>query len=315
MSGQKIISLLPAATEIVCALGLQDNLIGRSHECDFPLEITNLPVCSEARFIPGSDSTSIDRQVSDILSDALSIYVVNKELISKLEPDFVITQNQCEVCAVSERDVEEALTGLLHKDVEIISLSPNALADIQSDIRRIGRQLGVAGKAEALLEELNDRVDIVRHKLKYIDQKPTLACIEWLSPLMVAGNWTPELISIAGGISVLAESGKHSPFVDFESIQAENPDILVIIPCGFSISRTLQEINFLLNLPGWKNLNAVKNNKVYIADGNQYFNRSGPRIVDSIEILAEIINPKMFSFGYENEGWIRFNVSEPSIYF
>ncbi|HCN83777.1 MAG TPA: cobalamin-binding protein [Sphingobacteriaceae bacterium] len=308
MSDKKIISLLPAATEIVCALGLEDQLIGRSHECDYPLSVRDLPVCSEARFIPGSDSKAIDKQVKEILSDALSIYVVDKELIRRLEPDVVITQNQCEVCAVSEKDVEDALKDLLDKDAEIISLSPNVLADILNDIRTIAAGLGVPERADTLLEEMNERIDLILHKLKYIDQKPKVTCIEWLSPLMVAGNWTPELVEIAGGRSVLAEAGKHSPFVDFDSIQAEDPDILVIIPCGFSIQRTLQEIDLLLTLPEWAELNAVKNNKVFIADGNQYFNRSGPRIVDSIEILAEIIHPKMFSFGYEGQGWLKFEI-------
>jgi iron complex transport system substrate-binding protein len=309
MPDKKIISLLPAATEIVCALGLGDQLVGRSHECDYPATVRNLPVCSEARFIPGSDSQAIDKQVKEILSDALSIYVVDKELIRQLRPDVIITQNQCEVCAVSEKDVEDALKDLLDKDVKIISLSPNILSDIVDDIRRIAERLGVSEKADILLEEMNDRIDLIRHKLKFIVQKPRVACIEWISPLMVAGNWTPELVQIAGGQSILAEAGKHSPFIDFENIKSENPEILIIMPCGFSVQRTLQEINLLLNLPGWADLNAVKNNKVFIADGNQYFNRSGPRIVDSIEILAEIINPKMFSFGYEGEGWIKFNVS------
>ncbi len=308
MPDKKIISLLPAATEIVCALGLEGQLVGRSHECDYPPVVRDLPVCSEARFIPGSDSKSIDTQVKEILSDALSIYVVDKDLIRRLEPDVLITQNQCEVCAVSEKDVEDALKNLLDKDTEIISLSPNVLADIMKDIRTIAARLGVPEKADTLLEELNERIDLIRHKLKFIDQKPKVACIEWLSPLMVAGNWTPELVEIAGGQSVLAEAGKHSPFIDFDQIKSEDPDILVIIPCGFSVQRTLQEINLLLDLPGWSELNAVKNNKVFIADGNQYFNRSGPRIVDSIEILAEIINPKMFSFGYEGEGWIKFDL-------
>lgn len=309
MADKKIISLLPAATEIICALGLEDQLVGRSHECDYPPVVRNLPICSEARFIPGSDSKVIDKQVKEILSDALSIYVVDKELIRRLEPDVLITQNQCEVCAVSEKDVENALKDFLDKEAEIISLSPNVLADILKDIHTIAERLGVPEKADTLLEEMNERIDLIRHKLKFIDQKPKVASIEWLSPLMVAGNWTPELVEIAGGQSIIAEAGKHSPFVDFENIKAEDPDIIVVIPCGFSVQRTLQEINLLLDLPGWAELSAVKNNKVFIADGNQYFNRSGPRIVDSIEILAEIINPKMFSFGYEGEGWIKFNVN------
>jgi iron complex transport system substrate-binding protein len=153
---------------------------------------------------------------------------------------------------------------------------------------------------------LHERVDIIRHKLKFNETKPTVACIEWLEPLMLSGNWIPDLVSAAGGVSILTQTGKHSPYVNWEDIRLQNPDVLIVMPCGFSIWRTLKEIDILLLLPGFKELKAVKNNRVYIADGNQYFNRPGPRIVDSIEILAEIINPKQFIFGYEGEGWIKF---------
>ena len=155
---------------------------------------------------------------------------------------------------------------------------------------------------------MTERVDIIRHKLKFIDTKPTVACIEWLEPLMVSGNWVPELVGIAGGVSVLAEAGKHSPFVKWEDIQLADPDIMLVMPCGFPIERTMKEIDLLLQQPGFSELKAVKNNRLYIADGNQYFNRPGPRIVDSIEILAEIIHPKQFIFGYEGNGWIKFSV-------
>lgn len=302
----KIISLLPAATEIVCALGLEEQLVGRSHECDFPLSVAQVPVCSSARFISGSNSLEIDSQVKEILTDALSIYTIDREMIRKINPDVIITQAQCEVCAVSLKDVELALEGLLDKECRIISLEPNVLSDVYTDIKRIAQILGVPGKAEELLERTDERLGIIRHKLKYITEKPKVACIEWLSPLMVAGNWTPELVEIAGGDSILAVNGKHSPFIDFADIVKEDPDIIVIMPCGFSIQRTLQEINLLLDIPAWPDLKAVKNNRIYVADGNQYFNRSGPRLTDSIEILAEIINPKQFVFGYEGEGWVKF---------
>jgi iron complex transport system substrate-binding protein len=308
MGNQKIISLLPAATEIVCALGLEQNLIGRSHECDYPETVKNLPVCSEAKFIPGSSSIAIDKQVKEILSDALSIYTVNKEVIKQLNPDVVITQTQCEVCAVSLKDVEEALENLLDKEADIISLEPNTLNDIFADIQRIADELGVNEQGVILLESLHERIDIIRHKLKFIADKPAVACIEWLEPLMLAGNWTPELVEIAGGRSILTENGKHSPFINWEDLKSQNPEIIVVMPCGFSIERTMKEIDLLLSMPGFAEMQAVKNKRLYIADGNQYFNRSGPRIVDSVEILAEIIYPKQFIFGYEGNGWIRFTV-------
>ncbi|MGB4775776.1 MAG: cobalamin-binding protein [Daejeonella sp.] len=307
MPDKKIISLLPAATEIVSALGLQDQLVGRSHECDYPAGVNKLPVCSSAKLLPGLNSNMIDAQVKEIVSQALSIYTINTDVIKTLNPDLIITQTQCEVCAVSLNDVQQALDNLLEKNAEIISLEPHILQDIFKDIIQIANALGVNERGNLLIEQLEERIDLIRHKLKFTDEKPKVACIEWLSPMMVAGNWIPELVDIAGGKSILAENGKHSPFIEFEMIEKENPDIVVVIPCGFSISRTIQEMDLLFNLPGWNELKAVKNNRIYIADGNQYFNRSGPRIADSIEILAEIIHPKLFAFGYEGNGWIKFN--------
>jgi iron complex transport system substrate-binding protein len=308
MSSQRIISLLPAATEIVCALGLEQNLVGRSHECDFPLAVKQLPVCSEANFPDNLSSLDIDKKVKELLNDALSVYTVKREQIKQLNPDVVITQAQCEVCAVSLEEVEKALENYLDKQARIVSLQPNSLEDIFSNIREVANTLKVTANSEKLIEDLQERVDIVRHKLKFMENKPTVACIEWLEPMMVSGNWVPELVSIAGGIAILAEAGKHSPFIQWVDIQLADPEVIIVMPCGFSIERTLREIDILLQLPGFAELQAVKNNRLYVADGNQYFNRPGPRIVDSIEILAEIIHPKQFIFGYEGDGWIRFSL-------
>ncbi|MDB5117058.1 MAG: corrinoid transporter substrate-binding protein [Mucilaginibacter sp.] len=304
----KIVSLLPSATEIICALGLEQNLVGRSHECDYPESVKHLPICSEANFPDGLSSNEIDVKVKEILADALSVYTVNREQIKQLAPDMVITQAQCEVCAVSLEDVEQALENYLDKEARIISLQPNRLADIFTDIQTTANALNVPERGELLIEELQERVDLIRHKLKFIDQKPTVACIEWLEPMMLSGNWIPGLVSIAGGTSILAEAGKHSPYVQWEDIRQLDPDIIVMMPCGFAIERTMKEVDLLLQLPGFSEMKAVKNNRLYIADGNQYFNRPGPRIVDSVEILAEIINPKQFIFGYEGSGWIKFEV-------
>jgi iron complex transport system substrate-binding protein len=308
MPTEKIVSLLPAATEIICALGLEENLVGRSHECDFPESVKQLPVCTEANFPDGLSSADIDVKVKEILADALSVYTVKREQIKALAPDVVITQAQCDVCAVSLKDVEEALEEYLDKQAQIISLQPNSLHDILNDITTIANALNVQQAGAELVENLQERVDIIKHKLKFIDDKPTVACIEWLEPLMISGNWVPGLVSIAGGTPVLAQEGKHSPYIEWDDILRQDPEIIVVMPCGFSIERTMREINLLLDRPGFASLKAVKNNRFYIADGNQYFNRPGPRIVDSIEILAEIIRPKQFIFGYEGEGWIKFSV-------
>ncbi|MDB4921633.1 cobalamin-binding protein [Mucilaginibacter sp.] len=308
MNSLKIVSLLPAATEIVCALGLRQNLVGRSHECDFPVSVKQLPMCSEANFPDNLGSAAIDVKVKEILADALSVYTVNRDEVKRLAPDVVITQAQCEVCAVSLKEVEEALENYLDKEARIISLQPNSLDEIFNDIKTLATTLNVADKGDIVIEELRERVDIIRHKLKFSESKPTVACIEWLEPMMLSGNWVPELVSIAGGTNILTEPGKHSPYVQWDEIRLQDPEVIIVMPCGFSIERTLKEVDILLQLPRFNEMKAVKNNRVYIADGNQYLNRPGPRIVDSIEILAEIIHPKQFIFGYEGDGWIRFGV-------
>jgi len=305
---KRIISLLAAGTEIVCELGLEAQLVGRSHECDYPESILNLPVCSEAMLDPTANSLEIDRQVKGILTDALSFYKIDRELIKQLKPDVIITQTQCEVCAVSFADVEKALENLLDEPVEIISLEPDNLNAVFTDIKTVSEVLGVSERGADLLERMQERLDLIQHKLKFITQKPTVACVEWLEPLMMAGNWTPEMVEIAGGQSVLAQSGKHSPAIEWIDMFEADPEIIIVMPCGFNIERTLKEMDLMLQQHSFRDLQAVKDNKLFIADGNEYFNRSGPRIVDSVEILAELINPKQFIFGYEGEGWIRFGV-------
>jgi iron complex transport system substrate-binding protein len=308
MSADKVISLLPAATEIVCALGLESKLVGRSHECDYPESVKQLPVCSYDRIGANLSSLEIDQKVKQLLTNALSVYEVNSEMIEQLSPDIVITQDQCAACAVSLPEVQQALSAKLQKPAQIISLQPDSLDGIFDNIREVAGALNAVDAGHELLEELQERVDIIRHKLRFIEKKPTVACIEWLDPLMTSGNWVPELVTIAGGTPVLSEAGKHSPYIDWEDLREQDPQVIVVMACGFSVERTLKEIVTLLQLPGFADLQAIKNKRFYIADGNQYFNRPGPRIVDSIEILAEIINPKQFIFGYEGEGWIKFEV-------
>jgi iron complex transport system substrate-binding protein len=308
MPADRIITLLPAATEIVCALGLENRLVGRSHECDYPETVKQLPVCSYDRIGANLSSLDIDRKVKAMLTNALSVYEVNTEQIKQLAPDVIITQDQCAACAVSLPDVEQALANELQKPASIISLKPESLADVMSDISQVARALDVVPAGEILLEDLQERVDLIQHKLKFIENKPTVACIEWMEPLMVSGNWVPELVTIAGGTPVLAQPGKHSPYIDWVDLRLQDPEIIVVMACGFSIERTLKEIDLLLQLPGFTDLQAIKNKRFYLTDGNQYFNRPGPRLVDSIEILAEIIYPKQFIFGYEGDAWIKFDV-------
>src|SRR5476651_2082937 len=196
-------------------------------------------------------SAAIDIKVKEILADALSVYTVKREVIKQLSPDVVITQAQCEVCAVSLKEVEEALDNYLDKQARIVSLQPNNLDDIFNDITTVADALDVTDAGIRLIEDLQERVDIVRHKLKYVESRPTVACVEWLEPLMVSGNWIPELVALAGGKSVIAELGKHSPFIKWDDILEHDPEIIVVMPCGFSIERTMREIDLLLNLPGF----------------------------------------------------------------
>ena len=229
----KIVSLLPAATEIVCALGLEENLVGRSHECDYPESVKHLPICSAAKLPDGLSNREIDVKVKELVADALSVYTVNREQIKQLAPDLVITQAQCEVCAVSLKEVEEALHDYLDKKATIISLEPNALNDIFANIKTIANALNANDAGEKLIEDLQERVDIIRHKLKFIENKPTVACIEWLDPLMLSGNWMPELINIAGATPVLTQAGKPSPAVEWNDIRLQDPEVIIVMLAVF----------------------------------------------------------------------------------
>jgi iron complex transport system substrate-binding protein len=301
MSKKRIVSLLPSCTEIVCTLGCVDQLVGRSHECDFPPEIQSLPVCTSARLDPAGSSSQIDGQIKSLLQRALSIYEVDAARIEQLQPDLILTQDQCEVCAVSVADLRKALP---HAP-EILSVSPARVADIWKDIQSISDAVGAGEDGRACLLQLKNRVVDVILKTCMIKKRPTVACVEWLDPLMVAGNWVPEMVDLAGGRDPLGAAGGHSAWLDWEKLARSDADVIVLMPCGFDLERTRRESKFLTSHPGWRNLRAVKSRNIYITDGNHYFNRPGPRIVESIEILAEILHPKLFSFGHERRGWSR----------
>jgi iron complex transport system substrate-binding protein len=298
----RIISLLPSATEIVAALGLTDALVGRSHECDYPPEIQRLPICTEARLNSQKNSAQIDADVRSLIQSALSIYQLKLEVIEQLQPTHIITQDQCDVCAVNFPEVEKAVTQLIHSQPQIISLQPNRLADVWADIKRVADILGVLG--EPTLGEINSQINAIAQKTQSLDNnRPRVVALEWTEPLMSAGNWIPELIEIAGAKPLLCEAGKHSPYLQWEDLIAANPDFIIIMPCGFDLGRTEKESQVLRQNPAWLNLQAVMNNKVFITDGNAYFNRPGPRLLDSLKILAEIFHPECFNFGYQGTAW------------
>ena len=306
-SNPRIISLIPNATEILAALGLTDKILGRSHECDYPAEILSRPICTSARLNTNDPSDEIHSKVNYLLQSALSIYELQIDLIEKLQPTHIVTQDQCDVCAVSFSEVEKALSQLTQNSVEVISLQPKVLNDVWADIERVGNIFGVDSRQ--LLENLEARVKIVASKTQGVAPSkilPTVACVEWTDPLMVAANWIPELVTIAGGKPLFAHTGKASDKITWENLIASNPDVIVFMPCGFDLNRTRQEAKPLTKLPKWEELHAVKSGRVYVTDGNAYFNRPGPRLVESLEILAEIIHPEIFQYGYKNKAWEEF---------
>ncbi len=295
----RIVSLLPSATEIVTALGLQKNLVGRSYACDWPPEISELPVCARPRFMIDGNSKKIHDQVMQALADALSVFELDFEMIKAVKPTHIITQDQCEVCAVSLSDVKSACSQIgLDGTIEIITLNPTRLGEVWASIRQVGKALGV--DPDHLCASLTERILRISTKES---NTPNVATIEWLNPLMGAGNWVPELVGIAGGNNLLGLAGQHSSRLNFEDLLSADPDIIIFMPCGYNLNKTVSEVKGLLKKIQWKTLRAVQNGQVYAVDGDFYFNRPGPRLVESAEILAEIFHPNLHHFSHENVGW------------
>ncbi|WP_138431824.1 cobalamin-binding protein [Fodinibius saliphilus] len=300
----RIVSLLPSTTEIVAALGRKNKLVGRSHECDFPDGISELPVCTEPKFNPDGTSYEIDQRVKALLQEGLSVYRVNQEQLKELNPDVIITQDHCEVCAVSLDEVKKAVQSSVGDHVEVISVSPTDLSSVVRSIRTIAEAINASEQAEKVMQQMKSELLHIQNKTTTLNH-PDILAIEWLDPLMAAGNWVPELIQLAGGRALGAEAGKHSPWLEWKSIQKWNPDIITIIPCGYDIDQSLSELSPLTSQKGWKELDAVRNKQVFVADGNHFFNRPGPRLVESTRILAEIMHPASFEKPNQNSGrWI-----------
>lgn len=278
----RIVSLIPSATEIVCALGARDQLVGRSHECDFPADVTALPALTRPRLPLTGGSLAIDQAVSRALTDGIAVYEVDLDLLARLAPDVIVTQDQCEVCAASLAQVEEAVCAVLPSRPTIVSLKPSSLADAYEDVRRVAAALK------------RDPDPVIAAMQLWIERParlavpPRVAFLEWVAPLMGPGLWTPELIEVTGGVSVLGDKGQHTIKRPPQALAEAAPDILVVAPCGYDIATSLKERDLLEALPGWAEIPAVRNHRVAIADGNAYFNRPGPRLADSAEILRDI---------------------------
>ena len=300
----RIVTLLPSATEIVCALGFEDQIVGRSHECDYPASVKRLPTLTQPKFDPEGSSAQIDERVKTIIGDALAVYRVDADALRALKPDVIVTQAQCDVCAVSLRDVEEAVgTWIGGPPPKIVSLAPYSLGDVLNDMGRVALALGAGVTGIEMVTQLQRRMTEIARRAKEGAARPRIACIEWIDPLMAAGNWMPELISMAGGTNLFGVAGQHSPWMKFEELAAADPDVILIMPCSFDMERAARELPTLTNRPEWRSLRAVRDGRVFLGDGNQYFNRPGPRIVESLEILAEILQPERCNWGHQGSGW------------
>lgn len=301
----RIASLIASATEIVHALGLGDDLVGRSHECDYPVSVHRLPVCTAPALDVAGSSREIDDRVKGVLASGLSVYHVDDALLRELRPDVILTQSHCEVCAVSDQDVERALAGWPGERPRVVALEPNALADVWDGMLEVAEALGVTERGHNVVRSLEHRMADIAAAAQALPTRPGVACLEWLDPLMAAGNWVPELVELAGGVSLFGAAGKHAPWLSWDDLIGVAPEAIVALPCGFDLARTRAESRCLTAEPRWSTLRAVRAGRVYLTDGNQFFNRPGPRLVESLEILAEILHPERFHFGHEGGGWER----------
>lgn len=289
----RIVSLLPSATEIVCALGAEAELVGISHECDFPPSVAARPVLTRSRLDPHGTSRGIDGALRAVVRDALGIYAIDENALAAAAPDVIVTQDLCEVCAVSLDDVRAAVAKLAHRDhVEIVSLRPTRLADVLGDVGRIAEAIGREDAGRALAARLRERLDAVAKRARAAGSRPTVVTVEWIDPIMLGGTWMPELIDLGGGTPLGAAAGAAAPTVAPADLAALRPDVVLVKPCGFSLARTLAE-HAVIERTILGALTAPA--RVYATDGNAFFNRPGPRLVESLEILAACVHPAAFA--------------------
>jgi len=308
---RRIVSLIPSATEIVAALGYADWLVGRSHECDQPTSIRGLPACTGPLIDTSGDSGEIHRQIGEEMAragdaqQAISVYEIDTSLLEALAPDVVITQSQCSVCAVSEWDVHRAIEGMVDTQPTVVACEPSRLRDVWRDIERIAEAIGDPEAGRSLVRELHGRMRRIADRAGDGTEPPRVGCLEWLDPLMGCGNWIPELVELAGGVSVFGEAGAHADWLDWSRLSDASLDRLVAIPCGFDLERTVAELETRLYDEAWQALPMVRAGQLYAGDGHAYFNRPGPRLVESLAILAEILHPELFSPEHKGSGWRR----------
>jgi iron complex transport system substrate-binding protein len=305
----RIVSLLPSATEIVYALGLGDALVGVTHECDYPADALAKPIITRS-LLDHTQATSavIDQTVSGQLRDGLSLYALDRALLAELRPDVILTQALCEVCAVAYGEVERAVRDVTAEfggvAPQVLSLEPLCLDDILATIAVVGAISGSAPQAAAVVAGLRARIERVRERAERSATRPRVACLEWIDPPYGPGHWLPELIALAGGTAGLGEARADSRRIAWSDVVAFAPEIIVVTPCGFDLRRATGEaLRVLPAMSGWAELPAVRDNRVFVIDGNAYFSRPGPRIVDSLELLAELIHPELFTGWGPRDAW------------
>lgn len=288
----RIISLVPNGTEILFAVGAGDLVLGVSHECDYPPEARTRPILTGSALTPGMSPSEVDQAVSAQVGSGLSLYTLDEARIADLEPDLIVTQQLCPVCAVSTEQVNGAVRPL-PRCPDLLSLDPKTLADVLADIRRVGEVTGHTAEAEALLADLERRLEAVRSRV--MDRpRPRVLALEWLDPFFAGGHWVPEMIEIAGGNDVVARPGDHSRRLTWDEVHALAPDVLVVMPCGFDEAGARDQIGLLADRPEWRELRAVREGRVHPVDANGCFSRPGPRLVDGIETMARIFHGPAF---------------------
>lgn len=290
----RIVSLLPAATEICFALGLGADLVGVSPECDHPPAAKEKPIVSRVLMdYAGKTSAETSQMVGKQLSSRAPLYEVDEKALRDAAPDVILTQALCEVCAPAVGDVR-AVTSRLPRRPRIVSLDPHSLKDMLGDIERVGKACGAAVAAVSVVEDLRERIERVAFLTGHVQARPTTACIEWLDPLFTAGHWVPEMVDIAGGADVLAKPGEKSKRIQSKELALAAPEVAVLMPCGFHLDRARSEAAKLASQPWWRDLPAARQDRVWVVDGSAYFNRPGPRLADGLEILGHILHPEIF---------------------
>jgi iron complex transport system substrate-binding protein len=297
----RTISMLPAATEIVGALGLMDRLLGVSHECDYPDEANRRPRVTFCEIYgKGLPSAEIDRWVSARLKAGESLYALDEALLRELAPDLILTQQLCDVCAPDYGSVA-TMAAALPSRPRVVNLEPKSLADVLQNVRDVAAAMGEPKRAFEVCRALEERVSAVVEKVAG-SSRPSAFVMEWADPIFNAGHWTPELVRLAGGTPLLAAEGEYSVRTSWEALREADPEVMLIACCGHGVERTRQDIPLLESLPGWFDLRAVRTRRVHLADGSAYFSRPGPRIVDALEILAELLHPEACSGCYPDRG-------------